>query len=215
MILQEEFRKNGYTDILKGDVASEYGINLEDLFDLEQKPEELLGIFISEQKDDLFFLLDGDSMEINSLCDGWDNRIRVFAIINKKASVIQKLRYNIVQLIVYSGDTPDKNREGNLSISRKIIIKGDMTDRNQIIIGDDEVIELPFHMISSASFAPDEKKMERLEQLLPENEKLLTLMKRKNIKVQKKEREGIWNKSFEVQDYELIKEWLKNDNTQD
>lgn len=28
--------------------------------------------------------------------------------------------------------------------------------------------------------------MERLEQLLPENEKLLTLMKRKNIKVQKK-----------------------------
>lgn len=70
-------------------------------------------------------------------------------------------------------------------------------------------------MISSASFAPDEKKMERLEQLLPENEKLLTLMKRKNIKVQKKEREGIWNKSFEVQDYELIKEWLKNDNTQD
>lgn len=87
--------------------------------------------------------------------------------------------------------------------------------RNQIIIGDDEVIELPFHMISSASFAPDEKKMERLEQLLPENEKLLTLMKRKNIKVQKKEREGIWNKSFEVQDYELIKEWLKNDNTQD
>lgn len=189
MILQEEFRKNGYTDILKGDVASEYGINLEDIFDLDEKPEELLGIFISEQKDDLFFLLDGDSMEINSLCDGWDNRIRVFAIINKKASVIQKLRYNIVQLIVYSGDTPDKNREGNLSISRKIIIKGDMTDRNQIIIGDDEVIELPFHMISSASFAPDEKKMERLEQLLPENEKLLTLMKRKNIKVQKKERE--------------------------
>lgn len=215
MILQEEFRKNGYTDILKGDVASEYGINMEDIFDLDEKPEELLGIFISEQKDDLFFLLDGDSMEINSLCDGWDNRIRVFAIINKKASVIQKLRYNIVQLIVYSGDTPDKNREGNLSISRKIIIKGDMTDRNQIIIGDDEVIELPFHMVSSASFEPDEKKMERLEQLLPENEKLLTLMKRKNIKVQKKEREGIWNKSFEVQDYELIKEWLKNDNTQD
>ena len=150
MILQEEFRKNGYTDILKGDVASEYGINMEDIFDLDEKPEELLGIFISEQKDDLFFLLYGDSMEINSLCDGWDNRIRVFAIINKKASAIQKLRYNIVQLIVYSGDTPDKNREGNLSISRKIIIKGDMTDRNQIIIGDDEVIELPFHMISSA-----------------------------------------------------------------
>lgn len=36
MILQEEFRKNGYTDILKGDVASEYGINMEDIFDLRK-----------------------------------------------------------------------------------------------------------------------------------------------------------------------------------
>lgn len=50
MILQEEFRKNGYTDILKGDVDSEYGINLEDIFDLDEKPEELLGIFISEDE---------------------------------------------------------------------------------------------------------------------------------------------------------------------
>lgn len=213
MILQEEFRKNDYKDILKGDVASDYGINLEDIFELDEKPEELLGIFISEQKDDLFFLLDGDSMEINSLCDGWDNRIRVFAIINKKANVIQKLRYNIVQLIVYSRDTPDKNREGNLSISRKIIIKGDMTDKDQIIIGDDEVVELPFHMILSDSFAPDEEQMKRLEQLLPKDEELLALMKRKNKKVYKKKREGTMDKSFELQDYAQIKEWLKNDNT--
>ena len=28
---------------------------MEDIFDLDEKPEELLGIFISEQKDDLFF----------------------------------------------------------------------------------------------------------------------------------------------------------------
>lgn len=163
MILQEEFRKNGYTDILKGDVASEYGINMEDIFDLDEKPEELLGIFISEQKDDLFFLLDGDSMEINSLCDGWDNRIRVFAIINKKASAIQKLRYNIVQLIVYSGDTPDKNREGNLSISRKIIIKGDMTDNGKNIVnilsnGQISVFMLA-HFFASINVRNDREKM--------------------------------------------------------
>ena len=174
MILQEEFKKNGYKDILIGDIASEYEINLEDIFDLDQKPEELLGIFISEKKDELFFLLDGDLMEINSLCDCWDDRIRVFIIINGKSKELHKLKYNIVQLIVYSGDAPDKSREGNLLISRKIIIKGNMMDKKQIVIDDNEVIELPFHMISSASFAPDEKKMERLEQLLPENEKLLT-----------------------------------------
>ena len=33
MILQEEFKKNGYKDLLVGDNASEYNIELEDIFD--------------------------------------------------------------------------------------------------------------------------------------------------------------------------------------
>ncbi|WP_148460374.1 hypothetical protein [Anaerostipes faecis] len=209
MILQEEFKKSGYKDILVGDMASEYGIVLEDLFDLDQKPEELLCIFISEQRDDLFFLLDGDLIEINTLCDRWDDRIRVFMIINGKAEMIHKLKYNVVQLIVYSRDIPDKSREGNLIISRKILIKGDMTDKNQIVIDDDEVIELPFHMIPTDAFAPDTEQMKRLSQLLPEDEGLLALMEKKRKRVNRKEREGVLDKSFEVQDYEQIKEWLK------
>lgn len=209
MILQNEFKKNGYKDILVGEIASEYEINLVDIFDLDQKPEELLGIFISEQRDDLFFLLDGDLMEINSLCDRWDDRIRVFMIINGKSKEIHKLKYNIVQLIVYSREIPDRSREGNLLISRKILIKGDMTDRNQIAIDDDEVIELPFHMIPADAFAPDAEQMKQLSQLLPEDDALLALMGKKQKKVNRKEREGVLDKSFKVQDYEQIKEWLK------
>lgn len=209
MILQEEFKKSGYKDILVGNIASEYGINLEDLFDLDQKPEELLCIFISEQRDDLFFLLDGDLMEINTLCDRWDDRIRVFMIINGKAEMIHKLKYNVVQLIVYSKEILDKSREGNLLISRKILIKGDMTDKNQIVIDDDEVIELPFHMIPTDAFAPDTEQMKRLSQLLPEDEGLLALMEKERKRVNRKERDGVLDKSFEVQDYEQIKEWLK------
>ncbi len=209
MILQEEFKKNGYKDILIGDIASEYEINLEDIFDLNQKPEELLNIFISEKKDELFFILDGDLMEIDSLCDCWDNRIRIFIIINGKLKGIHKIKYNIIQLIVYSGDTPDKSREGHLLISRKIIIKGNMTDKNQIVIDDNEVIELPFHMIPTNAFAPDEKKMRQLKLLLPEDEELLVLMERKHRKVNKKEKNGELDKSFETQDYERIREWLE------
>lgn len=209
MILQEEFKKSGYKDILVGDIASEYEIDLEDIFDLEQKPEELLCIFISEQRDDLFFILNGDLMEIDSLCDRWDNRIRVFMIINGKSEEIHKLKYNIVQLIVYSRETPDKSREGNLLISRKILIKGDLTDKNQIVIDDDEVIELPFHMIPTDAFAPNVEQMKRLSQLLPEDEGLLALMEKKRKRVNRKEREGVLDKSFEIQDYEQIREWLK------
>lgn len=209
MILQEEFKKSGYKDILVGDTASEYEIDLEDIFELNHKPEELLSIFISEQRDELFFLLDGDLEEIDSLCDCWDDRIRVFTIINGKSKALHKLKYNIVQLIVYSEDTPDKSREGNLLISRKIIIKGDMADKEQIVIDDDEVIELPFHMISVDAFAPDEEQMKQLSQLLPENEDLLELLEKKRKKVNRKEKEGVLDKSFEVQDYEKIKEWLE------
>ena len=209
MILQEEFKKSGYKDILVGDTASEYEIDLEDIFELNHKPEELLSIFISEQRDELFFLLDGDLEEIDSLCDCWDDRIRVFTIINGKSKALHKLKYNIVQLIVYSGDTPDKSREGNLLISRKIIIKGDMADKEQIVIDDDEVIELPFHMIPVDAFAPDEEQMKQLSQLLPENEDLLELLEKKRKKVNRKEKEGVLDKSFEVQDYEKIKEWLE------
>lgn len=180
-----------------------------DIFELNQKPEELLSIFISEQRDDLFFLLDGDLMDIGSLCDRWDDRIRVFTIINGKSKAIHKLMYNIVQLIVYSGDTPDKSREGNLLISRKIIIRGDMTNKNQIVIDDDEVIELPFHMITAEAFTPNEKQMKQLSQLLPDNENLLALMEKKQKKVNRKRKEGVLDKSFEVQDYEKIKEWLE------
>lgn len=209
MILQEEFKKSGYKDILVGDTASEYEIDLEDIFELNHKPEELLSIFISEQRDELFFLLDGDLEEIDSLCDCWDDRIRVFTIINGKSKALHKLKYNIVQLIVYSEDTPDKSREGNLLISRKIIIKGDMADKEQIVIDDDEVIELPFHMIPVDAFAPDEEQMKQLSQLLPENEDLLQLLEKKRKKVNRKEKEGVLDKSFEVQDYEKIKEWLE------
>ena len=209
MILQEEFKKSGYKDILVGDTASEYEIDLEDIFELNHKPEELLSIFISEQRDELFFLLDGDLEEIDSLCACWDDRIRVFTIINGKSKALHKLKYNIVQLIVYSEDTPDKSREGNLLISRKIIIKGDMADKEQIVIDDDEVIELPFHMIPVDAFAPDEEQMKQLSQLLPENEDLLELLEKKRKKVNRKEKEGVLDKSFEVQDYEKIKEWLE------
>ena len=208
MILQEEFKKSGYKDILVGDTASEYEIDLEDIFELYHKPEELLSIFISEQRDELFFLLDGDLEEIDSLCDCWDDRIRVFTIINGKSKALHKLKYNIVQLIVYSEDTQDKSREGNLLVSRKII-KGDMADKEQIVIDDDEVIELPFHMIPVDAFAPDEEQMKQLSQLLPENEDLLELLEKKRKKVNKKEKEGVLDKSFEVQDYEKIKEWLE------
>lgn len=207
MILQEEFKKNGYHDLLAYNLASEYQIQLEDIFD--QKPEELLSIFISEQRDDMFFLLNGDLMDIDKLCDRWNDKIRVFTILQGQSEAIRKLKYNIVQLIIYSGDELDKTREGDLLISRKIILKGDLTDKKQIIISDDDAIELPFYMIPTDCFAPDEKKMKELSRLLPDDEELLAFMKKKQKKQRKTRKDGCLEKSFSNEDYERIKEWLE------
>jgi len=65
------------------------------------------------------------------------------------------------------------------------------------------------YMIPVDAFAPDVEQIKRLRQLLPEDEELLALMKKEQKKVQKKEREGIWDKSFKGQDFEKIKEWLR------
>lgn len=209
MNLQEEFIENGYKDLLVEENEIKYEIKLQDIFDLNDRPKELLGIFISEQRDELFFLLDGDAIEINALCDLWDDKIRVFTIVNGKSKVVQELKYNIVQLVIYSDGTPDKSREGNLLISRKIILKGNMEDKEQIMIDDDEVIELPFHMIPSDAFLPDEEQITTLRQLLPKVGRVLSLLKRKQKKAIRKERNGVLDKTFQLQDYEKIKEWLE------
>lgn len=209
MILQDEFKSNGYLNFLDSANIIDDEINLEDLFDIDDKPVELLGIYISQNRDELFFVLDGNIMDINELCDTWDDRIRVFAIINGKNTDIHRLKYNIVQLIICSDDNPDKNREGNLLVSRKIILKGNMSDRNKIILDDDEAIELPFHMIPIKDFLPDEEQIGLLRRLLPEDESVFSLLKRQHKKAKRKEHEGIIDKSFSVQDFEKIKEWLE------
>ena len=207
--LQDEFKNHGYTDLLEMEIAADCEIDLEDIFDSEQKPNELLSIFISEQRDELLFVLDGDSMEINSLCDRWDDRIRVFTIINGKVEAIRKLKYNIVQLIIYSGDTPDKSREGNLLISRKIIIKGDLTNKEHIILDDDETNELPFHMIPTDAFSPDKERMNELRCLLPEDRDLLSIMIKPQKRVDRRKGVAVQPKSLKKKDYEKIKEWLE------
>lgn len=209
MILQDEFKSNGYLNLLDSANIIDDEINLEDLFDIDDKPVELLGIYISQNRDELFFVLDGNIMDINELCDTWDDRIRVFAIINGKNTDIHRLKYNIVQLIICSDDNPDKNREGNLLVSRKIILKGNMSDRNKIILDDDEAIKLPFHMIPIKDFLPDEEQIGLLRRLLPEDESVFSLLKRQHKKAKRKEHEGIIDKSFSVQDFEKIKEWLE------
>lgn len=209
MILQDEFERHGYTDLLSVNDPSEYGVNLADLYTPGKRPLELLGLFISEERDDLFFLLNGSRTEIGTLCQKWDERIRVFTLINGRSQAVEKFKYNIVQLIVYSGEKPDKSSECNLMMSRKIIIEGDLTDRERVRIADDEAIELPFRMISADAFIPDPEKKAHLEQLIPNNESLLKLLTADLKKAKRKEGASTQKKTLDADNYNKIREWLE------
>lgn len=211
LILQEEFLKNGYKTILNEKNENTYHINLDDIFDVDNKPSELIEIYISEQQDELFFIIDGNKRDINELCDIWDDRIRIFTILNGKDEVIQRLKYNIIQIIICSDDMPDRNRERNLCISRKIILKGKIRPDAQVYIDDDEAIELPFYMISAEVFLPDKEQINELEQLLPsKNDSILDLLKKKRKKMPRRNRESNIEKSFDDGDFKKIKRWLES-----
>lgn len=209
MILQDEFKKHGYTDLLGVKDPCEYGVNLADLYAPGKKPAELLGLFISEERDDLFFLLNADPRRVNELCRAWDDRIRIFTIINGRSEAVEKFKYNIVQLIVYSGEQPDRSSETDLMMSRKIIIACDLADMDRIEIADDEAIELPFRMVSADAFEPDPEKKENLEQLLPGNKDLRDLLTAELKKVKRKGGARTQNKTLDTEDYNKIKEWLE------
>ena len=63
--------------------------------------------------------------------------------------------------------------------------------------------------VTVAKNSLEEKQIRQLRQLLPEDEGLLTLLEKKQKKVTKREKEGVLDKSFAMQDYEKIKEWLE------
>lgn len=212
MVLQDEFKNNGYTNLignLDGSAATNTEISLDDIYDTNNKPNELLGIFISKQKDELFFLLDACHKNINELCKAWDDRIRVFTIINGKNKDIRKLKFNIVLIIIYSDGFPNKKCERDLQITRKIILRGEFESNGVILVDDEDIIELPFFMIPSEELKHDQKYISELERLIPQDEVLLSLLKNKRKKVKNNEKNGVSDKSFELKEFEKIREWLE------
>lgn len=188
--LQEEFENSNYIDLLELKDTNDYGINLECFFDKDKRPEELLNIYIhKDYKDELFIVLNGCLNDISELCESWDNKIRVFTIISGEEQAVKKLKYNIVQLVISDNDTPDRKCEGNLLVSRKIIIKGKVEDKNKIFVDDNETIELPFHMIPLDVFSPDKEKVKKLRDLLPNNT-IPELLKSRIKREQRRQDEG-------------------------
>ena len=98
-------------------------------------------------------------------------------------------------------------------ITRKIFIRGDMAVKDQIEIADEEVIDLPFHIIPSDEFIPNLEKTRKLNQLTACDEELLKYLKEKHQRNRVRSKASITNKSIPDLDYNKIKEWLQHDHS--
>ena len=209
MILQDAFIQYNYRNIMKDKNACEFGFELDELYNTKDIPVELLGIYISNTLDELFIILNADDGEITNMCKRWDNKINTLMILNSQNNEVKKLKYNVVQLLVSSKIQEYPEVEISTDISRKIVIKGDLSNVDHIIVDDTEILDLPFYMVKSNQFFLDEKKKQSLKKLIPENKKYKSVLEKTFSKDRKKP--GKNNKSIDESDYRIIKEWLLAD----
>lgn len=216
MFLQDIFWANGYRNIVGDNNVYTENFNMEYFYDEDVVPKELLGIYISKHWDELFLLLNSAGQDINELCSKWDKKISSFMVFgSNKKNIINKLKYNVVQIVLYEGDIIDRTQEGSLNVSRKIIIPCIFDNTGRVMINDEVALELPFVLIKTNETVQRSEIFAELAELLPKEDSEMEFLKTPR----KRERKilgqnGVLVKSF-PDEFEQIKEWLtSNDNTE-
>ena len=212
MLIKDIFEQYGYQGLL---TAGDYeGIKADYFKENGVYPEELQEIYISSTRDELFFVLILDGMDAQSLCDDWDRKISSFISFgSKKKEILLRLKYNIVQIILYRGMVEKKELEHSLFISRKIFIPYLEKSNNDVELSEEQMIYFPFIPVEQGNYIVDEELEKELASYLPKTTELEFLnIEKKQARNNKKVLEP--SLSFEDEEFTKIEGWLlNNDNT--
>lgn len=167
--LLEIFNEKHYISIKEKSIAQRFGIEVEYLYDNEKYPNELFDIYISENKNELFIILNCIDLQadISEICDDWDQKL--LALSNFGMTDLYNLKYNMVQILICTEDNLDRIVEGSLNISRKIILKCQIDSNGNFLINDDEAVEIPFYMPRFKEMLKDEKLASELNAIIPDS----------------------------------------------
>lgn len=170
MELLEIFDKNKYTSIKERSKAQELGVDVKYLYDENDNsvyPGELVDIFISDYKNDLFILLNCCCCEnLNSICHLWDQKLLLLS--NFGMNNLYKLKYNMVQILICTDDNVNRLVEGSVNISRKIILKCQIDSNGNYLINDDDAVEIPFYMPKFEEKLNDKQLASELNDIIPD-----------------------------------------------
>lgn len=211
MVLQELFKKYGYINIIDRAKAIQYDLFVNMLYeDGKNIPPELKYLYISKTRDELFFILDGREQEICRLCEKWDRKISAFITFGSSdRKIVKRLKYNVIQIILYDLPVVDRSEEKSLNVTRKLFVPSSFLENGDINILDEDIVEIPFYLIENKHFEKSNAVLNELKRNLPNSEnEIFDFLNVKRKLVFKKKENKILKKNFKEDEYNKIKEWL-------
>lgn len=211
MILQELFKKYNYINIMDKNIENYDNLKVSFFLDEDDEiPTELIGIYISKNKDELFLVLDTTGNNPIEMCNKWDEKIAIFIMFgseDKKA--LKKLKYNIIQLVIYQDEIHDRSEEGSVRVSRKIFIPYKTGEDGQVTIEDGDALEIPFCLFTPNNFQKNNSTVSELKKITQADDTKMNFIKKENRKIRRsKDVDGFLKKNFTSEKFELIEEWL-------
>lgn len=209
---QSCFEKYKYKSLISEDKNENEKILMEMFYEDGKKPDELQQMYLSEKEDELFIILQMEpDMDAKKLSDKWDAKILAFINFGEDYGTdhawIEKIKYNITQIILHREKLQNKDLEKSVDISRKIFLKCDENGE----LEENEKVRLPFLYDEFETMEIKLDQDDELMKILPDKKTLSFLYeKRKKIdgrSVKTKEE----RLSYTDEELELVKGWMMSE----
>ena len=209
---QSCFEKYKYKSLISEDKNENEKILMEMFYEDGKKPDELQQVYLSEKEDELFIILQMEpDMDAKKLSDKWDAKILAFINFGEDYGTdhawIEKIKYNITQIILHREKLQNKDLEKSVDISRKIFLKCDENGE----LEENEQVRLPFLYDEFETMEIKLDQDDELMKILPDKKTLSFLYeKRKKIdgrSVKTKEE----RLSYTDEELELVKGWMMSE----
>lgn len=209
MQIEDVFDKYNYVNLMNKEISIDVGLFVEIFYDEDDFPEELKGIYISKERDELFFIFDYLPFSVKEKCMFWDRKISSFVSFGSKdRNLLDKVKYNITQVILNYDNIYDTELESSLTISRKIFVPCEKNNNGEYHIDGNSILMLPFVPINQKSYIADSELLVSLESCLP-NDGELDFLSSPIKKVNKTVIDNVIKKSYNEAQFEAVKGWLE------
>ena len=209
---QQCFEKYKYKSLISESNNENEKTLMEIFFEEGEKPDELQQVYLSEKEDELFIILRMEpDIDAKQLSDKWDAKILAVINFGEGCGIshtwLEKMKYNITQIILYGEKLRNKNLEKSIDISRKIFLKCDKNDE----LEETEKVRLPFLYDEFETMEIKLNQREEIIELLPDKDEFPFLYEEhkkidgRSVKTQDE------RLSYTDQELELVKGWIMSE----